>query len=248
MAQEFTENFVLVHGAWHGAWCWAAVIGELQRNGYRALAVDLPGHGVNRCAPAHVTRDAYIESVVGFIERHDLDNVVLAGHSLGGITIPGVAARIPKRIKRVVFISALVIEDGITTADELAPLMAPHAEDVHGLAEGEPDLILTPERFRDAFIQDGTRDLQDFVYSALVPEPTAPLLEPVHMKRFYELDIPSGYLVCENDILFDDPKVWHPGFSRRLENATTRVIKSGHEVMFTRPVECARALIELARD
>ncbi|MGH7985106.1 MAG: alpha/beta fold hydrolase [Candidatus Binataceae bacterium] len=248
MAQDFAENFVLVHGSWHGAWCWTAVIGELERNGYRALAVDLPGHGINRCAPAHVTRDAYIESVVSFIEQHGLDNVVLAGHSLAGITIPGVAARIPKRIKRVVFVSALIIEDGVATAEELAPLMAAHAEATHGLAEGNPDLILTAERFRAAFIQDGTRDLQDFVYSALTPEPTAPLLEPVRMNRFYELDIPSSYLVCENDLVFDDPRVWHPGFSRHLKNATTRSIKSSHEVMFTKPVECARALIELARD
>jgi pimeloyl-ACP methyl ester carboxylesterase len=241
------DTFVLVHGAWHGAWCWAGVIGELERKGNRAFAVDLPGHGENRCDPSHVTRGAYIESVVSFIERHGLENVVLAGHSLGGITIPAVAARIPKRIKRVVFVSALVISDGQTTADELAPLMAAHADDVHGLAEGAPAFTLALERFRTGFMQDGSSDLQDFVYSALVPEPTAPLLEPVAMKRFHESGIPSSYLVCEDDVLFDDPKVWHPGFSRHLKNATTRSIKAGHEVMFTKPVECARALIELAR-
>ncbi len=105
------ENFVLVHGAWHGAWCWAAVINQLERLGDRAYAVDLPGHGMNRADRASVTLDSYVNSVAEFIERHDLKNVVLAGHSLGGLTIPGVAAKIPSRIKRVVWVTALVALD-----------------------------------------------------------------------------------------------------------------------------------------
>lgn len=243
-----TDNYVLIHGAWHGAWCWEAVMRELERDGQSAFAVDLPSHGTNPCDPANVTRAAYIESVVSFIEQRDLRNVVLAGHSLGGITIPGVATRIPKRMKRVVFVSALVSEDGAITGEETASLMGSHLSDIRGLAEGAPAVTLTPERFRSAFIQDGSRDLQDFVYAALVPEPSAPMQEPVRMKEFHRLDLPVSYVICENDLVFDDPAVWHPGFSRRLKNPTTRSIKAGHELMFTKPIECARALIDLARD
>ena len=79
------ETFVLVHGAWHGAWCWAAVINQLEKLGDRAYAVDLPGHGMNRVDRATVTLDSYVNSVAEFIERRDLKNVVLAGHSLGGL-------------------------------------------------------------------------------------------------------------------------------------------------------------------
>ncbi len=92
------ETFVLVHGAWHGAWCWAAVINQLEKLGDRAYAVDLPGHGMNQADRSKVTLQSYVDSVAEFIERHDLKNVVLAGHSLGGLTIPGVAAKIPARI------------------------------------------------------------------------------------------------------------------------------------------------------
>ncbi|MGH7934953.1 MAG: alpha/beta fold hydrolase [Candidatus Binataceae bacterium] len=242
------DDYVLIHGAWHGAWCWEAVMRELERNGQRAFAVDLPGHGANSCDPANVTRAAYIESVVSFIERRDLRNVVLVGHSLGGITIPGVAARIPRRMKRVVFVSALVIEDGATTGDETVSRMGSHVSEIRGLAEGAPAFTMAPERFRSAFIQDGSRDLQDFVYAGLVPEPAAPMREPMRMKEFHQLNLPTSYLICEDDLVFDDPRIWHPGFSNRLKNPTTRSIKSGHELMFTKPVECARALIDLARD
>jgi pimeloyl-ACP methyl ester carboxylesterase len=89
------ENFVLVHGAWHGAWCWAGVIAQLERAGDRAYAVDLPAHGANRLDPAKATRGLYVDSVMRFIEERNLHNVVLAGHSLGGMTIAGVAQRIP---------------------------------------------------------------------------------------------------------------------------------------------------------
>ena len=83
------ETFVLVHGAWHGAWCWGAVINQLEKLGDRAYAVDLPGHGMNRVDRSKVTLESYVDSVAEFIERHDLKDVVLAGHSLGGLRFRG---------------------------------------------------------------------------------------------------------------------------------------------------------------
>ena len=113
------ETFVLVHGAWHGAWCWSAVINHLERLGDRALALDLPGHGASQVGRAEVTLAAYVDSVVGFIEARNLEGVVLAGHSLGGITVSGVVQKIPQRIKRVIFISAVVLRDGERVVDTL---------------------------------------------------------------------------------------------------------------------------------
>jgi pimeloyl-ACP methyl ester carboxylesterase len=115
------ETFVLVHGAWHGGWCWAAVINHLDRLGDKALAVDLPGHGMNRADRSKVTLDSYVDSVADFIEHHDLKDVVLAGHSLGGVTIPGVAVKIPKRIKRLVWVTAIVPLDGKPIFDSGEP-------------------------------------------------------------------------------------------------------------------------------
>ena len=106
------DIFVLVHGAWHGAWCWAAVIRQLEKLGDRALAVDLPGHGASNVGRADASLAGYVESVVKFIEERGLRDVVLAGHSLGGVTISGVVQKIPRRLKRVIYISAIVPHDG----------------------------------------------------------------------------------------------------------------------------------------
>jgi pimeloyl-ACP methyl ester carboxylesterase len=89
-----SNNIVLVHGAWHGAWCWAGVISELDRLGDRGYAVDLPGHGQNHWDCSQVKLATYVDSVVKFIEERDLRDVLIAGHSLGGLTISGVTAKI----------------------------------------------------------------------------------------------------------------------------------------------------------
>ncbi len=245
-----SERFVLVHGAWHGAWCWAAVMAQLEALGDRAYAVDLPGHGASKIDRATVTRQLYVDSVADFIERNDLTDVVLAGHSLGGITIPGVAAKIPRRIKRVVWMTAMVINDGEAPAGSLPPI--PNSEQAFAAAAARPDrsmpIELIADVFRANFMQDASRDMQDFILAALTPEPLGPFGEPVPMREFFATAIPQSYVICEDDISPNGARGnWHPTFSSRLQNPTTRTIKSGHEVMFTKPVECARALHELVR-
>src|ERR1700761_6671889 len=114
------ENFVLVHGAWHGGWCWASVMRQLELSGHRAFTLDLAGRGTNPLHHSKVTRELWVDNVVKLIERHDLNNVVLAGHSLGGLTISGVAVQIPKRIKRVIYVTALVPPEDMTLMDDFA--------------------------------------------------------------------------------------------------------------------------------
>jgi len=242
-----SDTFVLVHGAWHGAWCWAGVGRHLEEGGDRVFAVDLPSHGANKFNRAKVNLDVYVDSVAKFIEERDLKSVVIAGHSMGGLVISGVAQKIPKRLKRVVFVSAMVMLDGERPID----LSRPELKALGDVAASRPDRSMPIEvmepRFRAAFIQDASKDLQDFVISALTPQPIAPLADPVPMKEFYQLDIPTSYVICEGDISMMPNFMWHPHFTSRLKNPTTRSIKSGHEVMFTKPVECAGALRELAR-
>ena len=82
--------------------------------------------------------------------------------------------------------------------------------------------------------------------SALTPQPLVPLSEPVPMKDFYRLRLPTSYLICEDDISMMPQFMWHPHFSGRLRSPSTRSIRCGHESMFTAPKQTARALIELA--
>ena len=240
------ETFVLVHGAWHGAWCWAAVITQLERLGDRAYAVDLPGHGMNYADRSKVTRADYINCVTGFIERHDLKDVVLAGHSLGGLTIPGVAAKIPSRIKRVVWVTALVALDGQPIVD---PATSPLAAAAETLPERSIPLEVMGKDFLEGLANDMTPAMREYALAAVGPQPIGPMVEPVAMAPYFATGIPSSYIVCEDDKtpVAGAPN-WHPHFSSRLKNPTLKFIKSGHMVMLTHPLECARALHELATE
>lgn len=106
-------NFVLVHGAWHGAWCWRHVLAALQRGGHRAHAVTLTGLGerAHLLSPA-ITLETHIADVLGLIEAEELDDVVLAVHSYAGMLGTAVADRIGTRLRRLVYVDAVVPAPG----------------------------------------------------------------------------------------------------------------------------------------
>jgi pimeloyl-ACP methyl ester carboxylesterase len=106
-------NFVLVHGAWHGGWCWSRTVPPLRRAGHEVFAPTLTGLGERvHLASADVNLDTHVDDVMGVIECEELDDVVLVGHSYGGMVITGVAARAGARIDTLVYLDAFVPEDG----------------------------------------------------------------------------------------------------------------------------------------
>jgi len=106
-------DFVLVHGAWHGAWCWKRIVPALWSHGHRAFAVTLSGVGERaHIPPAAVTLATHIEDVAAVIEAEELSSAILVGHSYGGIVITGVAQRLKDRLGRLVYLDAVVPHPG----------------------------------------------------------------------------------------------------------------------------------------
>ena len=120
-------TFVLVHGAWHGAWCWRRVVRLLTRNGHEAFAPTLTGVGERShlLAPA-VGLDTHVLDVVNEMKWQELNNVVLVGHSYGGMVISGVAEKMEKAIASIVMLDAFVPEDGQAIVDTAAARDAGH--------------------------------------------------------------------------------------------------------------------------
>ncbi len=106
-------NFVLVHGAWHGAWCYSRVRDILTRMGHRVFTPTLTGLGErSHLLSKDINLDTHITDVVNVMKWEDLDNVVLAGHSYGGWIISGVAEQMEKKISSIVYLDAYLPEDG----------------------------------------------------------------------------------------------------------------------------------------
>jgi pimeloyl-ACP methyl ester carboxylesterase len=106
-------DFVLVHGAWHGAWCWRRVLPALWKQGHRVFTVSLTGVGerAHLLSPA-ITLDTHVEDVVSVLAAEELEDCVLVGHSYAGMVITGAAARQPHRIGRLVYLDAVVPRSG----------------------------------------------------------------------------------------------------------------------------------------
>lgn len=104
-------TFVLVHGAFHGAWCWVKLIPELEARGHRAVALDLPGLGEDRTPLAEVTLEANVAAVVSVVTAES-EPVILVGHSMGGVTIASAAERMPEKIALLVFLAAFMPRTG----------------------------------------------------------------------------------------------------------------------------------------
>lgn len=108
------SDFVLVHGAWHGAWCWRKVLPGLWTAGHRAFAVSLTGVGERaHLLSRNVTLDSHIEDVCQILEAEELTQAVLVGHSYAGMVITGVADRVEtNRLSNLVYLDAVVPEPG----------------------------------------------------------------------------------------------------------------------------------------
>jgi pimeloyl-ACP methyl ester carboxylesterase len=115
-------DFILVPGAWHGAWCWKRVLAPLWERGHRAFALTLTGVGERaHVDPCTVTLETHIADVTGVLEAEELNDAVLVGHSYGGVVVTGAAARMPARVGHLVFVDAVVPLPGESWSSSHAP-------------------------------------------------------------------------------------------------------------------------------
>ena len=107
------SSFVLVHGGWHGGWTFSGIARILRTHGHEVYAPTLTGNGErSHLRSSTVNLDTHILDVENLIRWQDIDDVILCGHSYGGMVITGVADRIPERIAALVYIDAYVPDDG----------------------------------------------------------------------------------------------------------------------------------------
>ena len=164
-----SKTFVLIHGSWHGGWAWQDVIHQLSREGHSAHAPTLAGHGPG-ATRLGITHQDCVDSVVECIHHYKLEDVVLVGHSFGGTIVQRVAEKVHDRIARMVFLDALIVEDGHCVFDELP---ADYVTLFSMLAGASPDnsMLIPWEIWRDNFIQDASESVARSLWEQLSPEP-----------------------------------------------------------------------------
>lgn len=228
------DGFVLVHGGFHGAWCWDPVLPLLERP---AIAVDLPGRGERPAPERTVTVDECVEAVLDDADARSMDRFVLVGHSMGGITITETANRHPGRIAGLVYVAALVLEPGATVWDLYFPDGTPPPDDRSGVMP-----LLDEPMAHQLFAADIGQDEFAAAHRRCVPEPLGLFNATV---SGYTSGVPATYVRCERDQAVSAEAtdqmldLLAPGAVRRLD--------SDHDVMLSHPAELATILNEVAR-
>ena len=236
-------SFVLVHGGAHGGWCYQRVARLLRRRGHDVYTPTLTGYGDRgHLDQPGITVETHVEDVVSLIEYEDLHDVVLVGHSLGGVVIPRVAERVRERIRRVVWLAALVLDDGEQVVSRYAAASEWLLRAVVAGPDGEPRTDL--DLLMEAFLQDGSPEDRAWVRARLGNTPAAALSEPGRLTRFLELGLPTGYIVALRDQSL--PPELCREFAARLPGCRILAVDASHDLMISAPEATAESLAEMA--
>jgi len=226
--------FVLVHGAWHGAWCWELLIPELTRHGHRAVAPDLPVDDPS------ADLESYADVVCDCLSGYAGDDVVVVGHSLGGSVIPLVANRL--HIRRLIYLCALLPCLGRSLSDQIADGAMVDPTHLSGLDDFDSydRRAWSDSRLAQlAFYSDCSERVAKAAVSRMRPQAWTP-----YRQRFPLDGFPS---VACTSIMCADDQILRPAWSRRVARSRIGVdlveLPGGHSPFLSRPRALAEVLV-----
>lgn len=240
-------NFVLVHGAWHGGWCWQRVTSLLLQQGHRVHALTLTGLGerAHLLAPS-ITLDTHIDDVISAIEVEELHDVILAVHSYAGMIGTAVADRLGKHLKHLVYVDAVVPKPGESwsstqsAATQQQRLSAAQASTRFSFPPPDPDVF-------------GLKgEDHDWVKRRMTPHPGNTYQAPLDFDMKRVAAVPRTFVNCTQPALatieptrlrVKDPKFWDGAW---LPNSKVLELKTGHDPMITESAALAKILMDCA--
>ncbi|MBB6111203.1 Alpha/beta hydrolase family protein [Mucilaginibacter lappiensis] len=232
--------FVLVHGAFHGGWCWQRVSKELRAKGALVYTPTLAGLAEHKnTLNDKIDLNTHIDDIVNFIIEEDLHNVILVGHSYAGAVIAGVADRIPERLSKLVFLDAMLMENGQSALD-VSP------DDIRAYfvkATNDYDKGLSIPFFTsDFFGVTNTADIK-WVNDRLTNQPFKTFSQPLILKHAYGNHLPLVYIACTQPEL----RAIKPFADKTKSSNDWKYLelKTGHDAMITMPVELSNMLQSL---
>jgi pimeloyl-ACP methyl ester carboxylesterase len=237
-------TYVLVHGAWHGAWCWHKALPLIEARGHKVEAIDLPGHGDDRTPTTSVSLDSYVQRVCQTLDA-EAEPAIVVGHSMGGIVITQAAEERPNRIRKLVYLCAFLPANGQSLMDlgrQDTQTMARMPDAIVPLADGS--LTLKTESLKEVFYHDCSDEDVTFARERLVPQAGAPFATAVRTTEANFGRVPRVYIECVQDRVITPPAQERMYTSLPCERVIT--MNASHSPFFSAPNELAEHLHLLA--
>jgi pimeloyl-ACP methyl ester carboxylesterase len=239
-------SLVLVHGAFHGGWCWEQLVPLLEARGHSVLAPDLPGMGDDATSGSVATLEEWAEYLAALI-RAEASSVILVGHSRGGLVISRTAELIPDRLAGLVYLSAVLAPPGIAVGQVLGlrDLAPEFGAAVTLSADGRTSRWSSPELARRLFYNETDPGVAERAFARLCADPTTNPDLPLALTAERYGRVPRAYIECLRDAAIPI------ALQRRMVAAQpSRVLAldTDHSPFYSRAQELALMLDEIARD
>jgi pimeloyl-ACP methyl ester carboxylesterase len=230
-------TYVLVHGAWHGAWCWRRVSQRLAASGHEVFAPTLTGVGErSHLLTANIDLDTHIADIANLIKWGELKDVVLVGHSYGGMVISGVAENAEKAIGSFVMLDAFYPEHGESLMDLTTPMSrdATHATAAQGATSVPP---------RAAALFHVNENDRAWVDGFCTPHPIKTMIQKASLAGARERIVKRAYIRASSypNESFDRARAKAQSNGWRIYD-----VPCGHDVMVDQPARLAEILMEVA--
>ncbi|MFD6510511.1 alpha/beta fold hydrolase [Bacillus sp. NPDC060175] len=234
------STYVLVHGAWQGEWAWELVKPQLEALGHTVITLDLPGSGKDMTPSQNVTLDSYVDAVTDAIHQQN-KNVILVGHSMGGIVITQTAEYIPNKIDKLVYLCAFLPQNGESLGSKLNGETGPQ----FSINENDLTAELIPRVIEQTFL-NATEDeaIKEASFKQMRPQPLGPFQQELKISEesFGTIDRIYIETTLDRAIPID--------FQRRMNTETpcTKIItlEADHSPFFSKTTELVNYLNELS--
>lgn len=240
-------RFVLIHGAWHGAWCWEVVAPRLAALGHDVCAPDLPGMGADADLGHVATLDEWAMFVAG-IASADSGPAILVGHSRGGIVISRAAELAPRAVRRLVYLAAVMPRSGEAMGsmfdDPELTSQSPLNGAVGISANGLTMTLNSQDAALRAFYNTSPPERAQAAFARLTPEPLNMQATPVLLSESRYGSVPRSYILCEQDRSLP-VRLQRQMIDRQPCDAYT--LDTDHSPFYSAPVELAAMLDDISR-
>ena len=246
--QNKERTYLLVHGAWHGAWCWNKVMPLMIIKGYKVIAIDLPSHGSDTTNANSVTFADYVKKVTETANKVD-GEVVLVGHSMGGTVISQAAEVLGKtKVYKLIYLDAFLPKNGESVSSLARIIESSLPKDTNRLtvgnglivSEDRKSSIFKPEVADILFYHDCNQSDKDFAHKNLSRQSFAPLGTPVIVSDSIYGTIPKYFILCTDSKDLDKSIL-----PTRVKCEKVVKLKSSHSPFFSSPKKLAKILTQL---
>lgn len=237
-------RFLLLHGSWHGAWCWHKIVSRLKTENHEAIAIDLPGRGRSPAKAPFVGLSRMVDHVANHLSVEEQTTVIV--HSRYGVLASQLAERAPSKIARTIYLASFMLPNGRSVSNYFqsdADSSIQPFVDINRLKMWD---WLRPEGYKDVLYHVCSEDDHQLAASLLCKEPLRPAIGKLRLTDGNYSRVPRGYIRLTED------RAVSVALQDRLLNETVvdriETIAAGHSAYFCKPNELTKAILKISSD